>query len=52
MKNEKHKIVKLKANGQQIEVYRLANGRWCDYSNCTDTYHETEFEVIKEKERE
>ncbi len=30
------------SNGNEIEVYKLNNGKWCNYKDCTTTYSKNE----------
>ncbi len=38
---------KLRSNGRIVEVYRLQSGGWCDFSDCTTKYHESQLEFIR-----
>ena len=37
---------KIKATGATIVVYKLNNGKWCNYEDCNTTYDESELEFI------
>jgi hypothetical protein len=37
---------KVKSTGEVIEVYKLANGNYCDYSDCKTTYKVNELEFL------
>lgn len=43
-----NKLRKAKVNGTKIviEVYRLVNGKLCDYANCTTEYKESDLTFI------
>jgi len=38
----------IKKTGKEIEVYKLNDGGYCDFSNCSDKYDKEEIEIKKE----
>lgn len=36
----------VKATGQEITVYKLRTGKWCDAIDCTTTYDESELTFL------
>ncbi len=38
---------KVKATGLSVEVYKLANGGWCNFANYSTIYSDSELEFIK-----
>lgn len=40
------KKAKIKSTGVVIEVYKLVNGNWCNYSDCKTQYSESELQFI------
>ena len=45
MSHPKDKSATIKATGQNVTVYKLANGNWCDAVNCKTQYKPEQLKI-------